>query len=121
MVDANCKGQCDASVQAKASCKPPVLKVTFSAAVDAKLDQLRATLEKNLPAIAVAFKARGQAFVDLVAAVGTGAVSVTGKIDASNLKAVSCGLIITGDLVAAAPQMTATFKASSSVAGAVGM
>jgi hypothetical protein len=120
-VDAQCKANCDASVQAKAECKPPVMKVTVSGMVDAKANQLIATLEHNLPIIAVAVKARGQAFVDLLNATVQAGVTVSGKIDASNLKAVSCGVIIGSAIGASAAEAAGTITAAGKVAGAVGM
>jgi hypothetical protein len=120
-VDANCKANCDASVNAKAKCTPPAMTITLSGTLDAKLSQLKATLEKNLPLIAVAVKARGQAFVDLVTATVSAGVTVSGKIDASNLKAVSCGVIIGSAIGATATQAAGTFSAAGKVGGAVGM
>ena len=120
-VDASCKANCDASVSAKANCTSPVMKVTLSGTLDAKLNQLRATLEKNLPAIAVAVKARTMAFVTLIQGTISAGASVSAKIDASNLRAVSCGVIIASSIGAATPQATATIGASAQVGGAVGM
>lgn len=118
-VDAQCKANCNASVQAKAECKPPQVKVTVSGNLDAKLNQLVATLEKNLPMIAVAVKARGQAFVDLVGATVTAAAAI--KIDVSNLHQTSCEAVIGAAIGASAAQAGTTFSAAGKVAGSVGM
>lgn len=67
-VDAKCGANCSASVQAKAQCTPPSVKIAFQASANADLAaKLVATLEANLP-IVYSLEARLAAMVDLVGA-----------------------------------------------------
>jgi len=51
-MSAECKGHCDAQVQSKAECSPAEVAIVVVGAADAKAaSQLKATLEKNLPAV----------------------------------------------------------------------
>jgi hypothetical protein len=51
-MSADCKAHCDADVSAKMECTPAQVGFTVAGAADAKVaDQLKATLEKNLPLV----------------------------------------------------------------------
>ena len=51
-MSAECKGQCDAKVSAKAECTPAQVGIAITGAVDAKAaEQFKATIEKNLPIV----------------------------------------------------------------------
>lgn len=122
-VDAKCDANCDASVSAKAECTPPTLAITFSGSADvnaqAKISAVIDTLKVNLPAIIVVWKARGQAFVDLVGTISTSASgSISGDL---STKATACLIPIGETLVASAGSIKATLSASASVGGAAGL
>jgi hypothetical protein len=126
MVDASCQGSCNASASAKAECTPPnvAIVVTAKATLDAKgqsnLQAAIASLEKNLPAIIVVFKARGQAFADSLSVAGDAAVDITtnhsGDIGA---KGAVCGVIIASTITTAADNFGKALTAAGSVAGSV--
>lgn len=51
-MSAECKGQCDAKVSAKAECTPASVGLSITGAADAKAaEQFKATIEKNLPIV----------------------------------------------------------------------
>ncbi len=51
-MSAECKGQCDAKVSAKAECSPASVGISIVGAADAKAaENFKATLEKNLPIV----------------------------------------------------------------------
>lgn len=93
-VDAKCEGSCNASAQAKASCTPPRVNITGS--VDPKAQAAIDTLQKNLPELLIAVKARGQAFANLVqnfdlnvsGEIGVSGAACVTRMAASMLKAV---------------------------------
>jgi hypothetical protein len=70
-VEASCDANCDASVQAKAECTPPEVKVTFSGAANVEAAaKLVATLEANL-GVVFALDARVQGMLSASASFGT--------------------------------------------------
>lgn len=113
-VDASCQANCNASVQARAECKPG--SVTVSGNGDAVI----ATLEKNLPNLILLLKARGAAFADLVGKVvqSAGDISASGKI---NGEGVACLAAMSGDANLASTEFTASINGATSVLGAVGV
>ncbi len=126
MVDASCQGSCNASASAKAQCTPPSISVTAKAvaSLDAtgqtNLDAAIASLEKNLPAILVTFKARGAAFTGSLTAAGSAAVDITkthsGDIGA---KGAVCGVIIADAISTAADNFGKSLSAAGNVAASV--
>jgi len=122
-VSAECNANCDASVSAKAECTPPSVRIVASGSLSgdaaAQFNLVRQSLEENLPNVLLAFKARGQAFVDI----GKGLVTAGGKIvangDKLGLKGVACGTVITGTIAEAAGNVEASFAAAGSLAAAV--
>lgn len=119
-VDANCSANCDASVSAKAECHPPALTIVANGNASAKIDALISTLKVNLPNILVVVQARGEALGKLAVRVsGSASASVTGG-DLS-VKATACLIPITEALIGAAASLPATFEASASVVGSVGI
>lgn len=93
-VKGDCKANCDASVSARAECRPPAVAVVASAKVSAdlqlQLDTAINSLEANLPALIVAVKARGEAFLGSVNAIAGGGA----KIVASRKLSAKGGLCI---------------------------
>jgi hypothetical protein len=124
MVSADCQANCNASVSARAECTPPALKITttatVSASASAQFNTLIDTLETNLPKLVLVVKARGQAFLDQITAVGSAGATITasGKLDAHGG---ICAALIASDAVAAAANFTGALSASVSVTGKVGM
>jgi len=109
-VNAECKGSCDASAKAKAECKPPAIAITTTAS---------ASLEANLPRLLLVLKARGQAFVTSIEAVGKIGVSLdAGKLGAEG---VACGVTIGAVIIEATGNMKAAVDASVSVMGSAGV
>jgi hypothetical protein len=113
MVDAKCGGSCNASVQAKASCTPPQITISFAASADTNLAKLKATLEANLPKI-VEVKTR-------FALLGDGAATVAANFSALTDIKVLCIPPVAAAAAQAAKDVTATTTASASVAATVGM
>lgn len=124
MVDAHCEASCNASASAKAQCTPPSVNVTAMAS--AKLDaagKLQFTtaldsIKANLPAILIAFQARGQAFLkNAGVAVSAGLeVAGSGKLGA---KGAVCAIDIGTTIGTAVDNMTAAVNSATKVAGAV--
>jgi hypothetical protein len=120
MVDANCQANCNASVQAKAECTPPSITITASGTASAQVDALIATLEKNLPALLVVIKARGQAFLTQMSGVVQGGATIagSGKID---LSGASCLTLVASSIGQSVSDFTATLSAGATVTTSVGM
>lgn len=117
-VEAKCDANCDASVSAKASCTPPSLAIKATGNVTANVDAVIATLKVNLPNIIVVWKARGQAFVDLVGTVsGSASGAVSGDL---GVKGTACLIPIVDALVSSVGGIEATLSASASIGGAAG-
>lgn len=117
-VEAKCDANCDASVSAKASCTPPSLNIKASGNVSANVDAVIATLKVNLPNIIVVWKARGQAFVDLVGTVsGSASGAVSGDL---GVKGTACLIPIVDALASSVGGIEATLSASASIGGAAG-
>lgn len=109
-VDANCQANCNASASAKADCTPPAVKITLNGA--AAVDNVIATLEKNLPNILVVFKARGPDFAGSLGAVVNGGASLTVTDNAA------CATMIGLQIASAVDQFGTALKGAGSVAGA---
>jgi hypothetical protein len=120
-VEASCDANCEASIKAKAECRPPELAITadVKGGLDANLQtQFNIALESlrvNLPSIAVAFRARGQAFLTGLQASVTAGGSIAADPGKLGVKGAACGAAI----VATAGSATANFKASLDAAGVV--
>jgi len=126
MVDASCQGSCNASASAKAQCTPPSVSVTAKAvaSLDAdgqtNLDRAIASLEKNLPAILVTFKARGANFTGSITAAGSAAVDITTNHSGDlGVKGVACGVVIASTITTATSNFAAALSAAGNVAGSV--
>jgi len=122
MVNANCGGSCNASVQAKATCTEPKLAIGFTGTVKAgaegQFNTLITTLENNLPKILVVFKAQGQNLIDSVTSVVSvgGDLTASGKLDAHG---VACIAAIGPSIQAGLDNFSAAFTAAGQVAGTV--
>jgi len=126
-MDAECEASCDASASAKAECQPPRLEIGYELTASAtaetqfELEAAVASLEVNLPAILLAFRARGPQFRTAV----EGVVSAGGRIVANpgdlSVTAVACAGIIAGTLETASANFVAAFDASVEVGGALGI
>jgi len=117
MVDANCEANCNASVSAKAQCTPPSVAITATAKAGVDDTQLTAaidSLERNLPNLLVALKARGQAFVDDATLAGGTAVKIAGS---GSLNA--AGTVCAADIAVAIGQAVLNMKGAVSAAGQV--
>jgi hypothetical protein len=114
-VNAKCEANCNASAQAKASCEPP--KVQIAATVNPKAQAVIDSLQKNLPLLIVAIKARGAAFGTLIGDL-TGTIKIDGDIGVSGT---AC-LVKMGETLGEATQnTTVSLKGAADVTGAVGM
>jgi hypothetical protein len=113
MVDAKCGGSCNASVQAKASCTPPQITISFAASADTNLAKLKATLEANMPKI-VEVQTR-------FTLLGDAAATVSGNFSAvTDIKA-ACIPVVAESALEAGKDVTATAQATASVTASVGM
>jgi hypothetical protein len=117
-VDANCQGNCNASVNAKAECTPPQIKITVSASAQARanaqFDLLVSTIETNLPKLVLVAQTRGHAFLDEInGVVTTGAdVAASGKLDTHGT---ACAVLIGADATVAAQNFQGALNASGTV------
>ncbi|HEU4534332.1 MAG TPA: hypothetical protein VFS00_09450, partial [Polyangiaceae bacterium] len=126
-VEASCDANCEASVSAKAECRPPELNisaqvkgnldVTGQARFDAAIESLRV----NLPSIAVAVKARGTAFATAIQGSVDAGIKVVADPGKLGLKGVACVGAITGAATAATGNFTASIQAAASVSTAAGL
>ncbi len=122
-VDAKCKANCEASASARAECRPPAVTVTAAAATDPEMQRYLQVLEANIPPLLVMLKARGQAFVDIVAEVAgaagaTGSAAVSGELTA---RASACLLPIATTIGEAAANARVSVQASGEVLGSLGV
>lgn len=82
-MSADCKAHCDAQVNAKMECTPAQVGVAITGAADAKAaEQLRATLEKNLPLVLKVAIGVGERGVKLAGNVQAVAEGITGSVQA---------------------------------------
>lgn len=126
-MDADCEASCDGSASAKAECQPPSVSIDYELTASAtaetqfELEAAVASLEVNLPALLLAFRARGDAF--RVAA--EGAVDAGGRIVANpgdlSVTAVACAGVIADTLIAAGQNFSVALDASVEVGGSLGI
>lgn len=114
--DASCQANCNASVQARAECTPPVVSVTVTSTGDTSA--LVRTLEDNLPALVVVLKARGADLAAQIGAIINAGVNVSGSVTAEGA---ACLAAMSGDLDSAQVDFTAALGGSTSVLTAVGV
>lgn len=121
-VDAKCQGNCNASVQASAQCTPGGVKITYSggAGIEGKVNALVASLEKNLPALVVVLKARGDTFLKTMQATVDGGVTVIGSGKLS-VEATACLPQIGTSIQEGVTNFTGALGATVKVTGAVGV
>jgi hypothetical protein len=126
-VEASCDANCDASVKAKAECRPPELRVTavakagLDAGGQARFNLALESLRVNLPSILVAVKARGQTFItglDASVKAGVNVVADPGKL---GVKGTACAAAITAAGIEASANFTASVTAATQVTGAAGL
>jgi hypothetical protein len=107
--EAKCEGNCDASVQAKAECKPPTVTVAFTGAANAEAaGKLEATLRANL-GVVLAFKARLEGMAKIT---GSLVANIEGAVD---VKA-SCLIAMVAAAAAAVEDVQASVTVSANVA-----
>jgi hypothetical protein len=118
-VDAKCEASCNASATAKAECTPPSITVTITG-TGPELPKVQATLEKNLGAIAVVYRARGQAFLETIGTIGqiTGQITASGNLD---VKGAACIGFIADNALKTSGQFTATLNAAGTIGKMTGM
>jgi hypothetical protein len=116
MLDADCSANCDASVQAQASCTPPTVKYEVVGQADAKLQAVIDALQTELPVLLLNAETRGKAAIDTVKAIGTAGVSLQGAVTGSG-KALVCMAKAVEASVAAAANVNVSVSASVSVSG----
>jgi hypothetical protein len=112
-VKADCNASCEASVQARASCTPPVLTITGGDGVKAVV----ATLEKNLPVLISVLKVRAKNLAEASANVGA-SVQAVGTLDP---KAAGCVISYAAKALKAGANVDAALKGSITVTGSVGI
>jgi hypothetical protein len=111
-VDPKCDANCNASVQAKAACRPPVVVVRIVGAADVvAAGRLTSTLEAHLPT-AIAIHARLEAVVSATE-------SFAGNVSAvTDIKAACIPLLVSATTTAV-EQLTLTVKSSSELVAAI--
>ena len=108
-VDPKCDANCDASIAAKAECAPPEISIQ---AADAIPPKYIASLKRNLPALVLVARGRGDAFVKtMIATLGDIGGSVTTK--ESDSQVFGCLQHLGNQVVAATSNMTGAVHASS--------
>ncbi|HSO39098.1 MAG TPA: hypothetical protein VLT33_41515, partial [Labilithrix sp.] len=126
-MSADCKAHCDASVSAKAECTPAQVGITITGATDVKaVENLKATLEKNLPLVlkvAIGMGERAGKVAGEVSAVVDGATatiaSVSGKGGAGAALAAGQLTACLGDTFKGAVSAAGSIKANVSVSASV--
>ncbi len=126
-VSADCKAHCDASISAKAECTPAQVGLTVTGAADAKAaENLKATLEKNLPLVlkvAIGMGERAGKVAGEVSTVVDGATStiasVSGKGGGGAALAAGQLTACLGDTFKGAVSAAASIKANVSVSASV--
>ena len=112
--DANCQSSCSAQASAKMICTP--LAVTLTANVEtADFAKVKATIEKNLPAILITAKTKGQLAaraLEKVAASGQAVVSVSTNLGG---KAIACAGTAAEASIKASASMSVSVSASANV------
>jgi len=137
-MSADCKAHCDADVSAKMDCTPAQIGVTATGAADAKaLEQLKATLEKNLPLVlkvsigmgerASKAAANAQAVVEGVAsnvqglaATGGGQAALTAGQITACLGDTFKGAVTAAGSIKANVSVSASVSASATASGSAG-
>jgi hypothetical protein len=118
--DASCEGNCHASASAKAECTPPRLDIEFAGAAKASASGEAALMVEairlHLPEILLAFKARGQAFIELTKkVVASGSATLNpGKL---GVKGTACLAAIVPVVTQASANVTASVDAAGEIVG----
>ena len=120
-VDAHCEASCNASASAKAQCTPPSVSVNaqLKAGADATaLANAVNSLEVNLPNLLLAFKVRGQGFIDSAGVAATAGVDVVASGNLS-AKASVCAVDVAVAIGTAVDNMKDAVSAAGTVGAAV--
>ena len=116
-ISADCKAHCDSSVSAKMECSPASVSLAASGVADAKaFENLKATLEKNLPLVLKVSIGMGDRAVKIAGNAKTvveGAVSTMTSVGG---KGGAAGAVTAGQLTACLGE---TFKGAISAAGSI--
>ena len=121
-VDAKCDANCNASVQAKASCDVQPFTINAQGAASANVDLVIATLKVNLPKLILAVKGRAEAITQIAASfTGAGTADVVADPGKLGVKGTACAVAIVAALANGAANATASIEAGLTVTGAVGL
>lgn len=120
-VDANCEASCQASVNANAKCTPPTVdfEVVGDASGVANFAATIAALKVDLPNLLLSAKARGQAAIDSVTALGQAGANLKGALTTSG-KAVVCLAAALDASVKATTNVSVSVQASARVSTSAG-
>lgn len=125
-MSADCKAHCDAQVQAKASCTPPVVLVRIVGASDAAAaTKLQTTIEKNLPVVLNVAVGLAKQIPTLVANVKSVVEGVQGVVQTATSDKIAGAALIAcvampfKGAIEAAAGVTASVNVSVSVQGSV--
>lgn len=115
-----CKASCKSNVEVTSTCTPPGASLECNAGVSADVQALIDTVKKNLPAIILLVKARGQLVLDAASQVGTTGKVVVDNVTSLGGKSLACaGAAVESDVTASA-SLNVSVQASAKVSGACG-
>jgi hypothetical protein len=113
--DANCQSSCSAQASAKMICTPVTVTLIANVETTGDFAKLKATIEKNLPAILITAKTKGQLAaraLEKVAATGQAVVSASASLGG---KAIACAGTAAEASIKASASMSVSVSASASV------
>ena len=92
MIDADCKANCEASVEAQAECTPPTVTYKVVAGGTADIDALAVALQDNLPALLVNTATRADALIATADTLATSANNIAADSELGAKEAACAGL-----------------------------
>ncbi|MBK8252841.1 MAG: hypothetical protein IPK82_09250 [Polyangiaceae bacterium] len=119
-LDAECKAQCEASIQAEAVCTPPDVDIAIVGEGTAELAAVVDALVVHLPILIELGVERGQVAVDAATSLADSGQAIVDKAGELTVKAGVCAAVAADAAIAASINIEVSVKASASVSSSAG-
>ncbi|MEZ4313246.1 MAG: hypothetical protein R3F14_34940, partial [Polyangiaceae bacterium] len=119
-IDAECKANCQASVQAEAVCTPPKVTVNVIGEGTATLSAVADALAKHLPVLIETSAERGEIAVDAAETLATSGEAIVNGAAELSVKAGACAIAAATAAANASIEIKVSVQASASVSSSAG-
>ena len=116
-LDAECKANCEASIQAEAVCTPPKVEFNIVGTGTADLEALAVAIEANLPEILLYAYERGAVLKDTATTLVASGEAVANSVGELSAKAVSCVALAVDAAASASIKVEVSVSVSAKVSG----